>query len=283
MMTGGTDNPLNVIIIAQNEEPNIEEGLASVIGWAKQVFVVDGFSTDRTAELAGGCGAEVVQHEFVDWATQRNWALDNLPLRTEWIFFLDADERATDEFKQALEETLSSASDDLAGIYICKTLYFLSRPLPHAHEPPHLRIVRLGRACWIGEGAREYCRVEGRTITIKEPLVHWDRKGLHHWIEKQNRNATREALVILKGQQGREITGEQGALLERPLRTWIRTRLYARLPGWLRPFLHFAYRYFLRGGFLDGYAGFVYCFLHAFWLPLLINAKVYEAKHAKTP
>jgi glycosyltransferase involved in cell wall biosynthesis len=271
--------PVAVIVIAQNEELNIQHCLQSVVGWAEQVFVVDAFSTDRTPELADACGAKMVQHEFVDWASQRNWALDNLPLRTEWVFFLDADEQVTDEFKKALENTLSNVSDKVAGIYVRFNLYFLNRRLAHAYEaPPVMRIVRRGRARWIGEGAREYCLVQGRTVTLKEPLIHWDRKGLHSWIEKQNRNATREATVILNGQQTRNIPGEQALHIERPVRTWIRTHLYTRLPGWLRPFLHFAYRYFLRGGFLDGYPGFVYCFLHAFWLPLLIDAKVNEAR-----
>jgi glycosyltransferase involved in cell wall biosynthesis len=271
--------PVTVIVIAQNEEPNIEHCLQSVVGWAEQVFVVDAFSTDRTPELAHACGAKVVQHEFVDWASQRNWALENLPLRSEWVFFLDADEQVTDEFKKALENTLSNVSDKVAGIYVRFNLYFLDRRLAHAYEaPPVMRIVRRGRARWIGEGAREYCLVQGRIVTLKEPLIHWDRKGLHSWIEKQNRNATREARVILNGQQTRNIPGEQALHIERPVRTWIRTHLYTRLPGWLRPFLHFAYRYFLRGGFLDGYPGFVYCFLHAFWLPLLIDAKVYEVR-----
>jgi len=274
--------PVTVIVIAQNEELNIQRCLQSVVGWAEQVFVVDAFSTDRTPELAHACGAKVVQHEFVDWASQRNWALDNLPLKTEWVFFLDADEQVTDGFRKALENTLSNVSDEVAGIYVRFNLYFLNQRLAHAYEaPPVMRIVRRGRARWIGEGAREYCLVQGRTVTIEEPLIHWDRKGLHSWIEKQNRNATREAIVILNGQQTRNIPGEQALHIERPVRTWIRTHLYTRLPGWLRPFLHFAYRYFLRGGFLDGYPGFVYCFLHAFWLPLLIDAKVYEARQKR--
>jgi glycosyltransferase involved in cell wall biosynthesis len=274
--------PVTVIVIAQNEELNIQRCLQSVVGWAEQVFVVDAFSTDRTPELAHACGAKVVQHEFVDWASQRNWALDNLPLKTEWVFFLDADEQVTDGFRKALENTLSNVSDEVAGIYVRFNLYFLNQRLAHAYEaPPVMRIVRRGRARWIGEGAREYCLIQGRTVTIEEPLIHWDRKGLHSWIEKQNRNATREAAVILNGQQTRNIPGEQALHIERPVRTWIRTHLYTRLPGWLRPFLHFAYRYFLRGGFLDGYPGFVYCFLHAFWLPLLIDAKVYEARQKR--
>jgi len=230
--------PVAVIVIAQNEELNIQHCLKSVVGWAEQVFVVDGFSIDRTPELARACGAKVVQHEFVDWASQRNWALENLPLRTEWVFFIDADEQVTDKFKTAFEKTILNAPDDLAGVYIRKTLYFLNRPLRHIHEPPHMRIVRQGRARWIGEGAREYCLVRGRSVTLKEPLIHWDRKGLHSWIEKQNRNATREATVILNGQQTRNIPGEQALHIERPMRTWIRARVYARLPGWLRLFMH---------------------------------------------
>jgi len=271
--------PVAVIVIAQNEEPNIEYCLKSVVGWAEQVFVVDAFSTDRTPELAHACGAKVVQHEFVDWASQRNWALDNLPLRTDWVFFLDADEQVTDEFKRAFERALSCAGHDLAGIYIRRDFYFLGRRLAYAHEDaPVVRIVRRGRARWIMIGAWEYCCLKGHTILIQNRIVHRDQKGLHAWIEKHNRYATREATVILNGQQTRNIPGEQALHIERPVRTWIRTHLYTRLPGWLRPFLHFAYRYFLRGGFLDGYPGFVYCFLHAFWLPLLIDAKVYEAR-----
>jgi len=275
--------PVAVIVIAQNEELNIEHCLRSVVGWAEQVFVVDGFSTDRTPELARACGAEVVQHSFEGFASQRNWALDNLPMKTGWVFFLDADEQVTNEFKKALQDILSSVLDEVAGIYVHFGLYFLNQRLAHAYEaPPVTRIVRRGRARWIGEGAREYCLVQGQIVTIKERLIHWDRKGLQHWIDKQSRfYATREASRILNGQQTQRILGEQAVHIERPVRTWIRTHLYAQVPGWLRPFLHFAYRYFLRGGFLDGYAGFVYCFLHAFWLHLLIDAKVYEARQSK--
>jgi len=268
-----------MVILTFNEEENLPYALSSCRLLTDEVFVVDSYSQDQTAQIARHYGAQVYQHEWVDWANQRNWAIDNLQIKTEWVFFLDADEQITVEVKKALEKTLSGVSENVAGVYIRKVLYFLGRPLRHVHEPPHIRVVRRERARWVGEGAREYCLVQGRTVTIKEPLIHWDRKGLRSWIEKQNRNATREAMVILNGQQTRNIPGEQALHIERPVRTWIRTHLYTRLPGWLRPFLHFAYRYFLRGGFLDGYPGFVYCFLHAFWLPLLINAKVYEARH----
>lgn len=270
---------VTVVIIAQNEEPNIAQCVQSVIGWADSVFVVDSFSVDETPELARAHGAEVVQHEFVDWASQRNWALENLPLDGEWVFFLDADESVTKPFKRSLEKTLRDASDDLCGVYVRFAFYFLGRELRHAYEaPPVMRIVRRGRARWMGEGAREYCRLKGRTIVIEERLVHRDRKGLHEWIKKQNRNATREARIELVAQREKEVPGEgSDAITERPFRTWLRQEVYPHLPQWLRPFVHFGYRYLLRGGLLDGYPGFVFCFLHAFWYPMLIDAKIYEA------
>lgn len=270
--------PLTVIIIAQNEETNIEACLKSVIGWAQEVYVVDAFSTDATALLASALGAKVVQHEFIHWAEQRNWALENLPLRTEWVFFLDADEVVTPRFKDELEQLMQSNScNNLAGIYVRQRLWFLGKELRYAHEAsPLIRIVRKGFAQWIAEGAREYCLLKGATAFIAEPLVHNDRKGLSAWIDKHNRNATREAQEILRGFQQRAFSQGRVKYTERPFRTWVRTHLYPRIPGLLRPFLHFGYRYFLRGGFLDGYPGFIYCFLHAFWYPLLIDAKVRE-------
>ncbi|MEM2351783.1 MAG: glycosyltransferase family 2 protein [Thermoproteota archaeon] len=270
--------PLTVIIIAQNEEPNIETCLKSVIGWAQEVYVVDAFSTDATPSLASALGAKVVQHEFINWAEQRNWALENLPIKTEWVFFLDADEVITYRFRDKLEQFMKlNCYNDLAGIYVRFRLWFLGKELRHAYEaPPVIRIIRKGFARWVSQGAREYCYLRGRTASIAEPIIHYDRKGISAWIDKQNRNATREAEEILRGV--RQEVQRQGLAkyTERPFRTWVRTQVYSRIPGLLRPFLHFGYRYLIRGGFLDGYPGFIFCFLHAFWYPLLIDAKVKE-------
>ena len=265
--------PITVIVIAQNEESNIEQCLTSVVGWAEQVFVVDSFSTDRTSELARACGAEVVQHEFVDWASQRNWTLQNLPLEGEWVFFLDADETVPDTFKATLARTGESQGGDLAGIYVRFDLYFLGCCLKRAYEsPPVLRIIRRGRARWVGVGAREYCVLDGKSVKIEERLIHQDLKGLSGWIDKQNRNATREALWVFQR------LGNPVQASEHTLRVWLRHNLYYRLPPLIRPFLYFLYRYILRLGFLDGVAGFAYTFLHAWWLKTLIDLKLKEMK-----
>jgi glycosyltransferase involved in cell wall biosynthesis len=279
-MTGRTDKaPLDVVIIAQNEEANIEHSISSVIGWARQVFVVDAFSTDRTAEIARACGAQVYQHEFVDWAAQRNWALANLPLIEDWTFFLDADEIVTPAFKQALTAKLNCTdSMGLAGISVRFILHFLEKELKHAYgHPPIIRIVRRGRARWVGFGAREYCVLDGDLAQIEIQLLHRDRRGISHWIQKQNQNATRDAIILLGAQNPPSLNSPQQKV-DRARRLWLQQAVYNRLPLYVRPFIYFLYRYIIRLGFLDGKAGFIYCFLHGFWYPLLIAAKVDEMR-----
>lgn len=75
---------LAIIVLTFNEEPHIARALASVAGVASELFVVDSFSTDRTVELARAHGATVVQHPFVNYAKQFQWALDNLPITALW-------------------------------------------------------------------------------------------------------------------------------------------------------------------------------------------------------
>lgn len=93
---GSTDErpDLAVVILTYNEEDNIAQALGSVCGWARQVFVLDSWSSDRTLEIANQFDCIVQQNKFEDYGRQRNHALDALPITTEWIFFLDADENA---------------------------------------------------------------------------------------------------------------------------------------------------------------------------------------------
>ena len=88
-----------VIILTYNEEANIAQALDSVVGWARQIFILDSFSTDRTLEIAGRYPCVIHQNRFDNFAKQRNFALEQLPIETEWVFFLDADEWLPDDLK----------------------------------------------------------------------------------------------------------------------------------------------------------------------------------------
>lgn len=266
--------PVSVIVLTYNEEANIAHCLQSVGQLGAEVFVVDSYSTDGTLALARRYTPHIFQNAWVHWAQQRNWALDNLPLRHEWVFFLDADEEVTPAFCQELAARLRRAPAQLAAFLVRFDFYFLNRRLCYAYEsPPVLRLVRRHRARWEGEGAREYARVDGEVGMLRSRLRHWDRKPLAAWIAKQTTNAQKEAefrgVGTLPSNEAKCLS--KGQNQERPWRRWLRQCLYPRLPRFWRALGYFLYRYGLRGGFLDGRAGFAYCFLQGLWLPLIID------------
>ena len=84
--------PVSVIVPVKNEAENLRRCLPA-LAWADEVFVVDSQSTDETAEVAAELGANVVQFHFNGtYPKKKNWALDNLPFRNEWVLIVDADE-----------------------------------------------------------------------------------------------------------------------------------------------------------------------------------------------
>ena len=265
----------SVVVISQNEESNIRHCIEAAVRVSDDVWLVDSFSTDKTQEIADKLGANVVEHEFESWGAQRNYALDNLRLKHEFILFLDADEQIDAAFADELVEKIKSSQ--YAAFNVNFDIVFLGKVLKHSHEnPPVLRVIRSNAGRWVSEGAREYCIVKGPIGRIKARIRHEDRKGMFFWLVKHIRNADREARAILgKNKQLKLADVPQNAHFERPFRVFLR-RIYNWLPKTIKPFLIFIYRYFVRLGFLDGYPGLVFCLLQAFWYNLIIDARIFE-------
>src|SRR5882724_1719164 len=118
---------LEVIIPVFNEEINLPHALRSVCDWADAVYVVDSGSTDGTRRIAEGFGARVIDRPWLGYAAQKNWALDNLPIQSEWVFFLDADELITPELRQEVLAITTRPADQVpqAGFYVNRLTYFL--------------------------------------------------------------------------------------------------------------------------------------------------------------
>jgi glycosyltransferase involved in cell wall biosynthesis len=271
---------LAVVILTYNEEENLPQALASVTGWADEVFVFDSFSTDRTIEIARAQGAQVVQHPFENYAAQRNAALDKLPITTEWILFLDADEWVPQALKEEIRALIARHPSE-NGFYIKWRLIWMGRWIKRGYYPTWiLRLARRGRVRCEERGVNEHLIVDGPVGRLEHDFVHEDRKGLAEWIAKHNRYAVREAEELLRRWQGhgqREIPARLfGTQAER--KRWLRYHFYERLPLLVRPFAFWAYRYILRGGFLDGREAFLYHFFQALWFPLLIDAHYLELR-----
>lgn len=272
---------IQVFIPTFNEEINLPYTLRSVVGWADKVFVVDSESTDRTREIAREMGAEVVVQKWLGYARQKNWALDNLPLDSDWIFIIDADEALTPELREELAEIARRPADSVpeAGFYVNRLTYFMGSPIRHAGFFPsyNLRFFRRGRARYEQRDVHEHMVVDGPTARLKHYMLHEDRRGLEHFIAKHNRYSTLEARELIR-EQARP-PGELAQRLERGIavRRWLKRNVLPRLP--LTGLWRFIYMYFFRLGILDGAAGLRFCLLLSTY-DFFISLKLTELRQA---
>jgi glycosyltransferase involved in cell wall biosynthesis len=276
---GRTASNVTVIIPTFNEEANLPYALESVKGWADTVFVVDSESTDRTREIAAQHGATVVTQAWLGYARQKNWALSNLPITTNWVFILDADEAITPQLR---DEILMIARGEPAlqavtGFYVNRLTYFLGKPIKHCGYFPsyNLRFFKRGKARYEEREVHEHMIVDGATSRLRNLMLHEDRRGLEHLIAKHNRYSTLEARELTREQILRK--GEDAGPLERGIATrrWLKRNVLPRLP--FTALWRFLYMYIIKLGILDGATGFRFClFLAAY--DLFIALKMVEIR-----
>ena len=275
--------PISVIILTYNEEANIEYCLESIKDIAEDIFIVDSFSTDKTLEICKKYTNEIYQNPFETQAKQFNWALDNLQINTEWIMRLDADERVSEELKEELSNKLANLPSDITGLYIKRKTYFMDKFIKHGGCYPTwlLRLWRKGKACSEEQILNEHIILfEGKPAYLINHIVDWNQKDLSFWIDKHNKYATRFAQEIISIRDGsiRDFTSIPVKLIssQEQQKRWIKNNIYVYLPLFLRSFLYFIYRYFIKLGFLDGIEGLIFHFLQGFWYHFLVDVKIYE-------
>jgi glycosyltransferase involved in cell wall biosynthesis len=265
-----------VVILSLDEEVNITKAIASVQGRAP-VIVVDSGSRDRTRELAAEAGAEVHVHPFVDYASQRNWALELAQPRFRWVFFLDADEELTDGLWSDIEA--ATRRDDLDGAYVGFTFFVLGRELVHGGfgGASILRLMRPDVARF-NRGTNE--RVDDsrmRVVRLQHKLRHDDHKPLAEWFRKHVRYAQREAGHYVQGDDARR--GLEGFSLRTKGGRMIGVRwVYNKLPLFVRPFVHFGRTVIAQSAWRDGLPGLMYAGMQSLWYPLMIDLFIYEAR-----
>ncbi len=272
-----------VVTLTYNEEANIAQALDSVAGWADEIHIVDSLSTDQTVDIARQYGCRIAQNKFENYAKQRNYALENLPIRSEWIFFLDADEWLPDALKQEISALIASRPRE-DGFYVKRRLIWMGRWIRRGYYPSWiLRLFRYGKGRCEDRAINEHLIVDDPIGFLRNDFIHDDRKGVTEWIAKHNRYATTEAQELFNTRTApnyREIDVRLfGTQAER--KRWLRYKVWNRLPVLIRPFFYFFYRYVLTGGFLDGREAFIYHFLQAFWFPMLIDIKYVELKRSR--
>ena len=189
-----------VVILTFNEEDNLPNAIDSVLGWAREIHVVDSYSTDGTVDVAlkyasEGVPITVVQHGFENYAAQWKWCLSSLPIQTEWTFKLDADERMTQPLKDECSELMDTLAADISGVLVPFHMVFLGKRMRYGGSGRNhvLRLWRTGVGHFDDRIVNESMLVPGLLARTKEAFIHHSTKDLTDWLEKHNRYSSLEA------------------------------------------------------------------------------------------
>ena len=268
---------ITILIIACNEINNIRYTVENVKCWAKEIIVLDSGSTDGTVEYLKKENCKVFYREFDNFSNQRKYLLNDLPVNSEWVFVLDADECLTEELKNEIKEEIKTPKHD--AYWIKRKFYWMGKWVKRGYYPTELiRFGRYGKLDCDDRPVNEHiiCKTDnvGR---FTHDFIDENHNGLAAWFQKHNNYSDREAEVLFERDDAKyNLFGSQ---YER--KRWIRVNIWNRLPVFVRPFLYLIYRLIIRLGILDGPRVALYHFLHAFIYRSMIDAKYLEKKWAK--
>lgn len=243
--------PISLIIIAHNEEKNLVRCLNSAAPWVSEIIGVINDCTDKTREILESYGAKVYEHEWQGFTKQKEYALKNVT--QPWVLSLDADEEISPNLAHSIQEFVSLDSQKYNGAYWARKTWFLGRWIKHGDwHPDHVtRLFRKEKGYFSGGRVHEKIVINGAIKKLKGNLLHYSFDNINHMSNKFLSYAN----AFLKDK------------LEKGQFEFSTTRTI------LRSFWRFFRCYFIRMGFLDGYAGFYIAInqsFHAFFRYTLI-------------
>lgn len=272
---------VSILILTLNEEANLAACLRA-LRWSDDIVVLDSGSTDRTREIAASFDVRFQHRAFDDYAAQRNFALNEIAYKHQWLLMVDADEVVSEELAEEIKNAVTNDDDETCLYRMRRKDYLLGRWIKHSSGYPTWfgRLMKIGRVS-IERAINEEYVTTGKVGFLKHHLLHYPfNKGFHAWFEKHNRYSTMEAEARVVSLNAHTASSRLWKDVWKNLRAADPTirrreikRLVYKLPG--RPALMFGALYILRGGFLDGYAGLTFCTLRSFY-EYMIDCKTEE-------
>lgn len=254
------DLKLIAVILAKNEAKHIGACIDSV-AWADAVILADSHSEDGTVAIAREKGASVCQHEFVNFSVNRNLALaDAARHGADWVFFIDADERATPELAVEIRQVIVERSE--VGWWVPRYNVMWGHTMKGGGWYPdaQLRLLKIGRAHYDAtREVHEFAELDGAGATLREHLIHYNYESLAQFRLKQNRYLNYEAKILHK----RGIHAKPWTYISMPVREFVR-------------------RYVTLGGYRDGWRGLQVCSLMA-WYMFKTYLRLREIYRTETP
>ncbi len=273
----------SVLILTLNEGLILPRCLQA-LHWCDDIVILDSYSTDNSIEIAEAAGARVYQRAFDDFAGQRNFAIDTLSFRHEWIFHLDADEIFTEALRREIMERIAHESFD--AYRAPSKMMWGDTWLKHAATYPvyQVRLGRRGRFRFRQVGHGQRSDIDDDSIgTLQSPYLHYSFiKGMGDWLHRHNRYSTQEAHEAVRSMSHNAFEWKSLVSKNPSRRRHSLKVLGYRIP--CRPLAKFGYQYLFRLGFLDGIAGFRYCMLQAIYeyMICLKTAELLATRNAET-
>lgn len=270
--------PITVIIPVKNEENNLAL-LLPMLDAFDEVIVVDSHSSDKTPQIVESFGYQLVEFEWNGhFPKKRNWTLRNVPIRNEWVFFLDADEFMTPEFLNGLRMAFKD-TQEYVGYWVCYNKYFMGKLLKHSDKLYKLSLFKKtageyekieaeddGKGWgYAGIELHEHPILNGPIGYIKGNIDHRENRSLEAYIKKHNEFSSWEASRYLK------------TINKSNMVSFRQKVKYALMDKWYLGTLFFFYLYFFKMGFLDGKAGYIYAQLKKQYF-FDIKAKIEELR-----
>lgn len=223
---------LTAIIPTGNEEHNIEEVIQSV-SFADEIMVVDSFSTDKTVEKAKKHTNFIIQREYENSASQKNWAIPQA--NHDWILLVDADERVTPELKEEVLKIINSDPEEV-GFWIYRSNDFMGKRIQYSdwQGDKVIRLFRKSKSKYENKQVHAEVICDGKVGYLKNKLLHNTYHGFDKYMDKLNRYAWWQAKDLHK-------KGKKPSLFHFVF----------------KPFYRFFKQYILKGGFRDGVPGLV--------------------------
>ncbi|TVZ55378.1 glycosyltransferase involved in cell wall biosynthesis [Lutibacter sp. Hel_I_33_5] len=230
---------ITAIIPTLNEQIHIEEAIGSV-DFADEIIIIDSFSSDKTIELAKKHDVKIIQRQFDDFSSQKNFAIEKAS--NSWIYILDADERVTEELKNEILKTVKDPKDKV-GFHIRRSFFFGAKNL-HYGGWQRDKVIRLF--------LKEYCQYNGNLVHeviestgelgfLKNKINHYSYRNYNQYIGKMNHYSELKAQQLFQKNKN--------------------VNVYHFL---IKPLVRFFIHYVIRLGFLDGYAGLIYARTQAY-------------------
>ena len=243
---------LTIVILTKNEAKRLSLCLDAIPS-RYPVIVLDSGSEDGTVAIAEKHGCTVFKHQWLGFAGQRNFALKNCNIEKGWVLFIDADEFYPLEFF-AWFKSRPALLESIDVLMLPSWLVFCGQRLRYAPGYPiyHPRLVRCGLAPFTVGHA-----IHSETLMSEVRVAYGDIPYDHHffdgdigaWMRKHIELADLEASAV----------PSTGALTSRARLSLLIGKSFLRVPG------RFAYHYLVRGGFRDGWRGFLYSLMYSWY------------------